>query len=178
MIQTYDFERHIPALTKFAVSLTRNQDAAGDLVQETIMKLLSRADALEDIQNMEAYMMQVMKRLHVDTIRRGYRLDTSVDVDDMHLVSADAPQSLKSTAREVMELIGAMPAGVSGPLLAYARDDKSYAEISAEEGVPIGTVTSRINRARQALVHELCQGDADCIKNKDLGINSFAEIGL
>ena len=178
MRQSYDFEGHIPALTKFAMSLTRNRDAANDLVQETLIKMLSKKVELTEIDNVEAYMMQVMKRLFVDTVRRGKRVDPSVDVNDMHLESMDAPQSLKSTAREVMDIVASLPLSVRRPLLAYARDDKTYAEISEEEGVPIGTVTSRINRARQALLRKLCKGDTDCVKSKDFNLNSFAEIGL
>lgn len=173
-----DFEEHIPTLTRFAVSLTRNQDAANDLVQETVVRILTRENHSEEIENVRAFMMSTLKRLFIDSTRRAKRFDKNIDVDDMDIVSHEAPQNLVLTAKEVMGTLDDLPVEMTAPLLAHVRDNKSYAEISQEEGVPIGTIMSRISRARAALKRQLCQGDEDCIKTTEMMDNGFSETGL
>jgi len=138
-----DFEQHIPSLTRFAISLTRNRDTANDLVQDTVMRMLTRDNDAEQIDNVKSFMMSTLKRLFIDGTRRDKRFDKSVDVDDMDMM-----------------------------------DNKTYAEISEEEGVPIGTIMSRISRARAALKQKICRGDKDCMESKDFGSHEFSEAGL
>jgi len=173
-----DFEQHIPSLTRFAISLTRNRDTANDLVQDTVMRMLTRDNDAEQIDNVKSFMMSTLKRLFIDGTRRDKRFDKSVDVDDMDMISHEAPQGLKMTAKEVMSALARLPVEVTAPLLAHARDNKTYAEISEEEGVPIGTIMSRISRARAALKQKICRGDKDCMESKDFGSHEFSEAGL
>jgi len=173
-----DFEQHIPSLTRFAISLTRNRDTANDLVQDTVMRMLTRDAEAEEIDNVKGFMMSTLKRLFIDSTRRAKRFDKTVDVDDMDMMSQEAPQNLKMTAKEVMNTLSRLPADVTAPLLAYVRDNKTYAEISEEEGVPIGTVMSRISRARLALKKKLCRDDEDCVKSRDFDVRGFSEAGL
>jgi len=175
---TIDFEEHIPALTRFAISLTRNRDAANDLVQDTVMRMLTRDKDAGEIDNVKSFMMSTLKRLFIDGTRRDKRFDKSVDVDDMEMISHEAPQGLKLTAKEVMSTLADLPDDVTAPLMAHVRDNKTYAEISADEGVPIGTIMSRISRARMALKQKLCRGDKDCMSSKDMATSGFLEAGL
>lgn len=172
------YEEHIPSLTHFAISLTRNRDAANDLVQDTVMKMLTRAPDAEEIDNVKSFMMSTLKRLFIDSTRREKRFDKNVDVDDMDMASNDAPQGLKMTAKEVMVMLARLPVELTAPLLAHVRDQKTYAEISEEEGVPIGTITSRISRARAALKDKLCKDDKDCANSKDFNMHGFSEAGF
>ncbi len=173
MTTKIDFEEHIPSLTRFAISLTRNRDAANDLVQDTVMRMLTRDADAEEIDNPKSFMMSTLKRLFIDSTRRDKRFDKSVDVDDFELVSHEAPQGLALTAKEVMNTLTTLPIEVTAPLLAHVRDNKSYAEISQEEGVPIGTIMSRISRARAALKEKLCDGQKDCMDAKEFASNGF-----
>lgn len=142
------------------------------------MRMLTREDDAQEIENVKSFMMSTLKRIFIDGTRRDKRFDKSVDVDDMEMISHDAPQGLKMTAKEVMTTLSELPEDVTAPLLAHARDNKTYAEISAEEGVPIGTIMSRISRARQALKQKLCKGDKDCMNSRDMSSTGFSEAGL
>ncbi len=173
-----DFEEHIPSLTRFAISLTRNRDTANDLVQDTVMRMLTRDSDAGEIDNVKSFMMSTLKRLFIDSTRRAKRFDKTVDVDDMDMVSHEAPQNLQMTAKEVMNTLVGLPVEVTAPLLAHVRDNKTYAEISQEEGVPIGTIMSRISRARLALKKKLCKDDEECMKSKEFNAQGFSEAGL
>jgi len=178
MTNQIDFEQHIPDLTRFAISLTRNKDAANDLVQDTVMKMLTREGDAEEIDNVKAFMMSTLKRLFIDGTRRAKRFDKNIDVDDMEVASHAASQNLALTAKEVMTSLGELPLEVTAPLMAHVQENKTYAEIADEAGIPVGTVMSRINRARQALKSKLCKGDKDCMKANEFAASGFVEVGL
>ncbi len=168
-----NYEAHIPALTRFALRLTRNKDIANDLVQETILKVMTREKDAAEIENEQGFLIATLKRIFIDGVRKNKRIDKSVEVEDIEIASNDAPQGLKLTAKEVLLSLSRLPADVAAPLIAHVRDNKSYAEISQEQGVPIGTITSRINRARMALKQQLCKGDEDCAKRQDFASVEF-----
>lgn len=151
MAAVASFEEHLPALTRFATNLTRNGDRANDLVQDTVMRLLTRDPEAAHIDNIKSFMMSTLRNLFVDSTRRGKWFAADVDVDDLETASNDAPQDLQLATKEVIAEIGKLPEEMARTLTAHVIDGKSYTEIAREFGVPIGTVTSRINRARSNL---------------------------
>lgn len=172
------FEEHIPALTRFAISLTRNSDAANDLVQDTVMKVLTRDPDAEHVENVKSYLMSTLHNLFIDSTRRGKRMSNHMPIDDFDAASNDAPQNLILTAKEVVNVIEKMPSDVADVLMRHARDGQSYAEIADDLGVPVGTVMSRISRARDALKNELCPNKWNCDFADGLVTGGYNETGL
>ena len=146
----HDIEAHFAALTRFAIRLTRNSDAANDLVQDMILKVLSRPASAELPDNTKSYMMTVLHNLFIDTYRKQSRR-SFVPIDDVEPIASDAPQNLALASKEVLAAITALPSDFSDVLFRHARDDQSYAEIADALNIPLGTVMSRMSRARSSL---------------------------
>lgn len=157
-----NFEQHVSALTRYANSLTRNQDAANDLVQDTIMKILTRDPDVEHIENEKSYLMSTLRNLFIDGTRRGKSLGVAVSIDDFDMASGEASQNLKLSTKEIVTAVTKLPSDISDVLLRHARDDQSYSEIAGDLGIPVGTVMSRMSRARQELRKTLCPNGGDC----------------
>lgn len=156
----HDIEAHFPALTRFAIRLTRNTDAAHDLVQDTILKVLSRRADAETPDNTKSYMMSMLYNQFIDSYRKQARR-SYVPIDDVEPVSPDAPQNLALASKEVMAAITQLPSDFSDVLFRHARDDQSYAEIADALDIPVGTVMSRMSRARSSLRAMLDGGAPD-----------------
>lgn len=167
-------ERHMPALRRYAISLTGNADTADDLVQDTILRMLSRADT--SITAPRVYMMRMLHNLFIDRTRRVKRR-AAQDVDDLEIPSMDAPQNLALTAKQILAAIHSLPPGASDILIRHAQQDQSYAEIAADLNIPIGTVMSRLGRARAQLRQSLCRENAGCWEREDLA-QTTAETGF
>ena len=162
MTQTLVFEPHIDSLRRFAISLTRNSDQANDLVQETILKVLSKMDEDTQIENPKAYLMSMLHNLFIDSTRRTKRRGEAVSIDDYDAPSGEASQELKQETAKILTLMEALPDEMSDVLHRHVTQEQSYQEIADDLHVPVGTVMSRISRARDALKKKLCGGDKNC----------------
>lgn len=155
-----NFEHINPALKRYALRLTKDPGRAEDLVQDTYMSWLSRKASAKTVEKPDSYMMSVMHNLFIDTVRKAQPFARPISLDDVEPVAPDASQSLKLTCRETMAAIGKLPADYADVLIRHACHGQSYAQIAAESGIPIGTVMSRIARARAALCNALHLEDA------------------
>jgi RNA polymerase sigma-70 factor (ECF subfamily) len=142
---------HLPALRQFAVALCGNRELADDLVQDAIERALSRApDSLEP-ERLGPWLRSVVHNLFVDELRRRRRRGVRVDVADLE---NDLAFSMAPTDRLTNDVAKAM-AGLSIEhrqiLVLAGVEELTYQEIAEELGVPLGTVMSRLSRARAAL---------------------------
>ncbi len=145
----------IPNLRAFALSLTRNSDRADDLVQETLMKAWNKHHLFEEGTNLKAWVFTIMRNEFYSQMRRKGREVQDSDgafaaglavhaEQDGHMDLADfrnALESLPEDQREALMLIGA--------------NGFSYEEASEIMGVAVGTVKSRVSRARVRLMETL-----------------------
>ena len=164
-----DFGRHLisllPNLRRFAISLSRSGDVADDLVQATCEKALANRDAFAPGTRMDAWLFRILRNLWIDRLRRGRTQGTSIDIDDAPaLVGEDGAAVAESrlTLNDTAAAIGRLPEDQREVLLLVCVEELSYRETAEIIGTPIGTVMSRLARARRKL--------AD-----DLGINPGAE---
>lgn len=145
------FVESLPHLRLFARSLTRNFVEADDLVQETMLKALANLDRFEPGTKLRPWLFTIMRNTFYSDLRKkrrevqdvegeqaarlttGPRQDSAVDFEDFK----EAFAKLHSDHREVLTLIGA-----SGC---------SYEEAAAICGCAVGTIKSRVNRARRRL---------------------------
>lgn len=155
-------EEHMAALRHYAIRLTRNADSADELVQETILKILNRPHA-PNPENPKAYLMRTLRNQFIDQTRSVKRRP-SVPIDDLELEAPDADQAEKMTARQVVAAMAALPQDLADILSRLAEHQQTYAEIAADLNIPIGTVMSRLSRARASLRMKLCGSPtANCI---------------
>jgi RNA polymerase sigma-70 factor, ECF subfamily len=137
--------------------LTHDREEAEDLVQETYAKALKGFGSFQPGSNFRAWIYQILRNTFL-TSRTGLKA-ASVPIDDEQdqenlPATQDTPESilLQNADRElVQQALDRVPVGYREVLLLCEYEGMSYQEISATLGVPMGTVMSRLSRARKAL---------------------------
>ena len=142
----------IPALRRYARVLTGDTWAADDLVQDTLERACSKWRLWSAGSDLRAWLFTVMHNLFANQMRRATRQGrgSTVDIDDVahELVAPDANPEL---ALDLQRCLLRLPQDQRAVLLLVSLEDMSYAEVAKITGVPIGTVMSRLSRARSRL---------------------------
>ena len=143
----------VDSLYRQAMKLTNNPDDAQDLVQDTFERGFKAFDSFKEGTNFAAWMTTIERNAYFNQYAKAKRRpqranDSTGEYDDWDLYSASehSSEQLKSAEQEYLD--------------AYApeeimADGKSYSQVAEEQGVKIGTVMSRLNRARTQLKREL-----------------------
>jgi RNA polymerase sigma-70 factor (ECF subfamily) len=140
----------LPRLRRFGLALTGSAADADDLVQNACERALRRADQLRDHARMDAWIYHIMRNLWVDEVRsRRVRahdgLDAAAEVIGLDGVAAAEGHVTLAAVRRCLAALSAEHRAV---LVLVCVDGFSYRETAAVLGVPIGTVMSRLSRAR------------------------------
>jgi RNA polymerase sigma-70 factor, ECF subfamily len=141
-------------LRRYAKLLTRSMTDADDLIQETMLRALSKLHLWQPGSDLRAWLFTIMRNQHMNEIRRqvrARRLLAGVDVDPVR--SGNQISSLELS--EVAVALSQLPAKQRSIILLIAVDGVSYADAADRLGVPIGTIRSRLSRARTALQQTL-----------------------
>jgi RNA polymerase sigma-70 factor (ECF subfamily) len=146
----------LPALRRYATGLTGNTAAADDLVQDCIERALRRAGSLDSMDRLASWLRAILFNLFVDGVRQRRVRGTRVDMREMEndIAHSTAPQD-RSAVHDFMRATMALSAEHRQILLLVGVEELSYREVAEELGVPIGTVMSRLARAREKLRAEL-----------------------
>ena len=148
---------HIPDLRRYARSLTGDAWAADDLVQDTLERACDRSRLWRAGSDLRAWLFTVMHNLFVDGARRALRQQGQrVDVEDASqelVVPAGGPEQALDLQRCLLRL----PEEQREVLLLVTLQDLAYEDVARITGVPVGTVMSRLSRARSRL-RELMEG--------------------
>jgi len=144
----------LPNLRRFALSLCRARDIADDLVQETCEKALANQGRFDPDTRLEAWLFRILRNSWIDRLRAAKTRGINIDIDDAHdLVGHDGrPASehrlmLDATAKAIAKL----PGDQREVLVLVCVEELSYRETAALLDLPIGTVMSRLARARTKL---------------------------
>jgi len=141
----------LPGLRRYAVALAGNAAFADDLVQDSIERALRQSAQLRDLQRLPMWLRRILHNLYIDEIRRNKGKGREQDIADLsdHL-ELSTPASDGMGPRDFLRAIGALSVEHRQILLLVGLDDLDYREIAEELGIPIGTVMSRLARARRA----------------------------
>lgn len=142
-------------LYNFAHWLTKDRAEAEDLVQETYTKALRGFTSFQQGTNFRAWIYRILRNTFL-TSRTGLKANVSLEFDDSSEPSAgpETPESIlieRSQHALLQETLGDLPVNFREILLLCEVEEMSYQEIAETLGVPIGTVMSRLSRARKAL---------------------------
>jgi RNA polymerase sigma-70 factor (ECF subfamily) len=155
---------HLDALYRVALRLTGNAADADDLVQETMLKAYRAWDQYEKGTNAKGWLLTILRNSFINEYRRRTRHPETVDVDTIEPfavfgeVQEDDPQGAffdQIVDDEVLKAIDELPVAFRETLVLSDVEGMSYQEIGKILGVPVGTVKSRLFRARQALQGKL-----------------------
>ena len=142
-------------LYRIAYSWCHNPALADDLVQETIAKALKNSAQLRDLKTLRAWLYRILSNCWRDHFRRSR--DT-VDIDDVVLVEKDTPDTCHDRqliVHQVQRAIERLPMGQRQVVSLVDIEGCTYIEVAGILDVPIGTVMSRLSRARKALKAKL-----------------------
>ncbi|MEO3999965.1 RNA polymerase sigma factor [Mesorhizobium sp. CAU 1732] len=144
----------LPTLRRFALSLTRSADKADDLVQSACERALANAARYEPDTRFDAWMFRIIRNLWIDRVRREKTAGPTDDIDDrpdLAGISGVQVVEARSTMQSVSDAIDALPDEQREVLLLTCVEDVSYKDAAEVLGIPIGTVMSRLARARRRL---------------------------
>ena len=173
--KTKEFEtaalEHIDSLFNFGMRMTGNTEAAEDLVQETYLKVHRFSHTFKDGSNLKAWLFKILRNTFINTYRKKIKEPKSVhydEVEDFYLfnkiktakkegdyVSGESSDVYEFLEDEVKNAVNGLPFAFREVVLYSDIEDLSYGEISEIVGCPIGTVKSRLFRARKLLQKSL-----------------------
>lgn len=158
---------HMDALFNFALRLTGDSDDANDLVQETYLKAFRFFDKYERGTNSKAWLFRILKNSYINDYRKQSKEPGKVDYDDIENfyenikssevksshITQDAFSNLMGD--EISKAIADLPEDFRTVILLSDIEGFTYEEIADFVDVPIGTVRSRLHRARKMLYAKL-----------------------
>ncbi|GBD32233.1 ECF RNA polymerase sigma factor SigR [bacterium HR33] len=155
---------HLDAVYRFARSLTRDAQRAEDLAQEAMLKAYRSWHQYRPGTNARAWLLTIVRNTFINQYRRQQHEGTSVDLGEMESYTAFPEVQERDPEgkffdrivdEEVLRAIEELPEEFREVVVLSDLEDLSYAEIAELLGVPVGTVKSRLFRARQALQRKL-----------------------
>jgi len=150
-------ENFRPRLYRIAYSWCHNTDLADDLVQETMVKALRKSDQVRNQEAIDGWLFGILTNCWRDHFRKRKELD---DIDNVVLVEETTPihhVEQQNIVDKVRSAIATLPAGQCQVLTLVDLEGLSYAEVATVLDVPIGTVMSRLCRARKILSGKLLE---------------------
>jgi len=141
----------IPNLRAFAISLSGNVDRADDLVQETVLRALANIDSFQPGTNMSAWLFTILRNLFRSEYRKRRR-----EVEDATGMYAESmksqpEQSSRLEFEELRAALAQLPEDQREAVILVGASGFSYEEAAAICGCAVGTIKSRVNRARNRL---------------------------
>jgi RNA polymerase sigma-70 factor (ECF subfamily) len=152
-----DLVAALPRLRRYARVLTGDVHRADDLVQDTLARAWAKRRLWRAGSDLRAWLFTIMHNVHANqhALRRRELAESSLDADNGPVAGWEIPVRATHDDRvelaEVLLLIGRLPSDQREVLVLAAVEELRYDEIAHVQGVPIGTVMSRLNRARAKL---------------------------
>lgn len=144
----------LPNLRRFAISLCRSRDLADDLVQAACERALASQDRFEAGTRFDAWMFRILRNLWIDHVRRVKTAGRTEDIAETENIAGSSGESdaeTRLTLKSVATAIDDLPDEQREVLLLVCVEDLSYREAAEVLSIPIGTVMSRLARARKNL---------------------------
>jgi RNA polymerase sigma-70 factor (ECF subfamily) len=141
----------LPRLRRYAIAICRDRDTADELVQGACERALA-APPRDDDAPFLAWVFTILRNLWFDRLRRKQTEGVTMDIDDMTELpdtgGEDERVDARRTLERVQQAIDRLPDAQRELMLLICVEELSYKEAAAVTGVPIGTVMSRLARAR------------------------------
>jgi RNA polymerase sigma-70 factor (ECF subfamily) len=143
----------IPYLRRFARGLTGDVALADDLAQDCLERALAKEHLYDPARPLRAWLYAILRNLHVSGLRRKGRAGVVKNVDDLapEEEAVAGEQEDHAAVRSIAEALDRLPHLHREVVLLVALEDMSYREVAEIIGAPVGTVMSRLSRARSAL---------------------------
>lgn len=151
----------IPHMRAFARSLCNDRAYADDLAQDALAKALASEKSFTMGTNMKAWVFMILRNQFYSDMRRAWRSQPlDPEVAERTLVSISDPTA-GLELDELRRALAMLPADMREALILVGAGGMSYEEVSAISGVAVGTVKSRVSRARDRLALIYAEGEID-----------------
>lgn len=141
----------LPALRAFAVSLCGNVDRADDLVQETVVRAIASIDSFKPGTNMPAWLFTILRNLFRSEYRKRRREVEDADGSYTDSLKTYPEQEIRMEFSELRKALAQLAADQREALILVVASGFSYEEAAGICGCAVGTIKSRVNRARSQL---------------------------
>lgn len=150
----------IPALRAFAWSLSHNGSDADDLVQDTLIKAWSNRDKFEPGTNLRAWLFTILRNTYYTSMLRRRREVRDEEGEYASMLKTPPTQDWSVAMRALQTALGQLPAEHREALILVGAAGLSYEEAAEICGCALGTIKSRVNRARARLLKIMDAEDA------------------
>jgi RNA polymerase sigma-70 factor (ECF subfamily) len=141
---------HIPALRRYARLLTGDATRADDLVQDTLERACVKWSLWQPGSVLRSWLLALMHNLYLNHLRDWRHDDGHAALDDLPEPAHD-PMAQAAVRMDLQRALAALPGPMREVLLLVTVEEYTYAEVALLLGVPLGTVMSRLHRARERL---------------------------
>jgi RNA polymerase sigma-70 factor (ECF subfamily) len=145
----------VPSLRAFAISLCGNVDRADDLVQETLLRALANIDSFQPGTNMSAWLFTILRNLFRSEYRKRRREVEDSDGSYADTLKSQPEQTGHVEFEEFRKALELLPQDQREALILVGASGFSYEEAAEICGCAVGTIKSRVNRARTRLAQLL-----------------------
>jgi len=146
-----DLVKSIPSLRAFAISLCHNRTEADDLVQETLIRAWNNLSNFQEGTNLKAWLFTILRNNFYNGLRRQKHQNEYARTMDSSQFVIQASQDKTLEFGDVMRGLANLPQEQREALILVTVENMSYEEVALICACPIGTVKSRVNRARARL---------------------------
>ncbi len=153
----HPFNEHIPALRRYAIALLRDRSLADDLVQDTLERGLNKLSFFKTGSNLRAWLFTIMHNLFVNQLPQSKRWQHQ-SIEESDTGSNDFADEMLTT-RDFMQALQALSDDHRATILLIGLEQLTYEQAAKVLNLPVGTVMSRLARARERL-SLLMNGDA------------------
>lgn len=152
MLTNQQLVAEMPGLRKFAYKLTGNVANAEDLLQNTLLRALEKKALFEDGLSVFSWVSKMMYNLFVSDYRTKVRFESQYD-PELAIANASVTPDYETTRQveQVGKAMHSLPETQRDVLMMVCIHNMSYEDVAAKLNVPVGTVRSRLSRAREAL---------------------------
>lgn len=141
----------IPNLRRYATGLTGNREAADDLVQDTLEKAWARISRWERRGDLRAWLFSILHNAFIDRVRAERRSPVADVGDELPAAPVRPTQSDMLEVRDLDRALLQLPVEQREVLLLVAVEQMRYEQVAEALAIPVGTVMSRLSRARERL---------------------------
>jgi RNA polymerase sigma-70 factor (ECF subfamily) len=156
-----DILASVPSLRAFAISLSGNGDRADDLVQETLLRALANIDSFQPGSNLPAWLFTILRNLFRSEYRKRRREVEDADGRYAETLKSHPEQTGRVEFEEFRTALAKLPSDQREALILVGASGFSYEDAAAICGCAVGTIKSRVNRARSKLSALLYVDGAD-----------------
>jgi RNA polymerase sigma-70 factor, ECF subfamily len=151
----------VPNLRAFAISLSGNADRADDLVQETLLRAIANIDSFQPGSNLSAWLFTILRNLFRSDYRKRRREVEDADGSYANTLKTQPSQNVHIEFQEFREALDKLPQDQREALILVGASGFSYEDAASICGCAVGTIKSRVNRARSKLSNLLYVEGAD-----------------